>query len=228
MKIIDIKVPGKLSWKEEDLRESFLRQLEAVPDSEKIKSCIQCGTCTGSCPVSYAMDISPREVIALFRAGDMETLLHSKTIWVCASCYACQTRCPSLIKVTDIMYALKRLALEKKIYPPNFPVHSLSETFVSIMNRFGRLHEPLFLVFFLIRTNPFKLFSFMPLGLRMAKRRRIAYIPSKIKNLDSLKKIIKKAEQMDIPHRKEETQYMTDTVGYGAVDKEIILEPSNN
>jgi len=44
MKIVDIKIPGKLSQKEEDLRASFLRQLEAIPNSEKIKSCIQCGT----------------------------------------------------------------------------------------------------------------------------------------------------------------------------------------
>ena len=36
MKIVDIKIPGKLSRKEEDLRESFLRQLEAIPNSEKI------------------------------------------------------------------------------------------------------------------------------------------------------------------------------------------------
>ena len=115
MKIEDIKVPGKLSRKEEDLRSSFLRQLETIPNSEKIKSCIQCGTCTGSCPVSYAMDIPPRELIALFRAGDLETLLNSKSIWVCTSCYSCQTRCPSLIKVTDIIYALKRLAMEKGI-----------------------------------------------------------------------------------------------------------------
>lgn len=122
MKIEDIKIPGKLSWKEEDLRASFLRQLEIIPNSEKIKSCIQCGTCTGSRPVSYAMDISPRELIALFRAGDMETIMNSKTIWMCASCYSCQSRCPSLIKITDIIYALKRLSMEKKIYPPKFPV----------------------------------------------------------------------------------------------------------
>jgi heterodisulfide reductase subunit C len=180
MKIVNIKVPGKLSWKEQDLRVSFLRQLEAVPNSEKIKSCIQCGTCTGSCPVSYAMDISPREVIALFRAGDMESLLHSKTIWVCASCYACQTRCPALIKVTDIIYALKRLAMEKNIYPPNFPVYSLSQSFVKIMNSYGRLHEARLLVFYFVKTNPFKLFSFMPLGLRMAKKKSNSICPEQL------------------------------------------------
>jgi heterodisulfide reductase subunit C len=224
MKTDSIRIPGKLSKKEEDLRASFLKQLETIPNSEKIKSCIQCGTCTGSCPVSYAMDISPREVIALFRAGDIDALLNSKAIWVCASCYACQTRCPALIKVTDIIYALKRLAIEKEIYPPKFPVHTLSETFVGVMNRYGRLHEPIFMVSYLMRTNPFKLFSLMPLSLRMAKKKRIAYVPGKIKGINGLKKIIKKAESMDEPQPVEEVQYLKETVGYGAVSKETVLE----
>ena len=224
MKIEDIKVPGRLSRKEEDLRSSFLRQLETIPNSEKIKSCIQCGTCTGSCPVSYAMDIPPRELIALFRAGDLETLLNSKAIWVCASCYSCQTRCPSMIKVTDIIYALKRLAMEKGIYPPKFPVHSLSESFVKIMNHYGRLHEPRLLVYYLLKTDPMKLFSFMPLGLRMAKKKRIAYTAFKIKDLEGFKKIIAKAEKMDSPRKIVETAYLKETIGYSAVSKETVLE----
>lgn len=224
MKIVDIKIPGKLSQKEEDLRASFLRQLEAIPNSDKIKSCIQCGTCTGSCPVSYAMDISPRDVIALFRAGDMDTLLNSKTIWVCASCYACQTRCPSLIKVTDIIYALKRLAMEKNIYPPHFPVYSLSKSFVRIMSQYGRLHEPRLLVYYFMKTSPYKLFSFVPLGLRMARKKRISYTATKIKDLENFKKIIKKAEQLELPHEVSEPAYLKGVVGYGATNKETVLE----
>jgi heterodisulfide reductase subunit C len=224
MKIQDIKVPGKLSKKEEDLRQSFLEEIKVIPNSEKIKSCIQCGTCTGSCPVSYAMDISPRELIALFRAGDMETILNSKTIWVCASCYACQSRCPTLIRVTDIIYALKRLAMEKKIYPPNFPVYSLSESFVKIMNNYGKLHEARLLVYFSLKTQPTKLFSFIPLGLRMAKKKRIAFTAKKIKDLKGFKKIIKKAEMYDLPKETEEKGYLKETVGYGAVSKETVLE----
>jgi hypothetical protein len=114
--------------------------------------------------------------------------------------------------------------MEKGIYPPKFPVHSLSETFVSVMNRFGRLHEPLLMVEFLMKTNPTKLFGLMPLSLRMAKRRRIAYIPSRIKDLQGLKKIIKKAELMDAPHVAEEAQYLKGAIGYGAVSKETVLE----
>lgn len=224
MKIENIKIPGKLSGKEEELRASFMKQLETIPNSEKIKSCIQCGTCTGSCPVSYAMDISPRELIALFRAGDLETLLNSKAIWVCASCYSCQARCPSLIKVTDIIYALKRLAMEKGIYPPKFPAYSLQQSFVSVMNSYGRLHESKLLISYFLKTNPMKLLGFIPLGLRMAKRKRIAYIPSKIKDLEGFKKIIKKAELMDSPKETVETLYLKETIGYSAVSKETVLE----
>ena len=227
MKIQDIKIPGKLTQKEEDLRRAFLEQIEVMPNSEKIKSCIQCGTCTGSCPVSYAMDISPRELIALFRAGDIETILSSKTIWVCASCYSCQSRCPTLIRITDIIYALKRLAMDKKIYPLDFPVHSLQESFVKIMNNYGKLHEPRLLVYYLMKTKPSKLISFIPLGLRMAKKKRIGYTASNIKDLKGFKKIIKKAEMFDMPIEAEETEYLKGTVGYGAVSKETVLESKN-
>ena len=225
MKIQDIKIPGRLTQKEEDLRQAFLEEIKVIPNSEKIRSCIQCGTCTGSCPVSYAMDIPPRELIALFRAGDMETILNSKTIWVCASCYSCQSRCPSLIRITDVIYALKRLAMEKKIYPSNFPVHSLQESFVKIMNNYGKLHEPRLLVYYLMKTKPSKLFSFVPLGLRMAKKKRIGYTASKIKDLKGFKKIIKKAEMFDMPMETEESKYIKGTVGYGAVSKKTVLEP---
>lgn len=224
MKTETVQLPGKLTKKEEELRTSFLRQLETIPNSQKIKSCIQCGTCTGSCPVSYAMDISPREIIALFRAGDLETLLNSKSIWICASCYSCQTRCPSLIKVTDIIYALKRLAMEKGIFPGKFPAPVLSETFVKVMNGFGRLHEPLLIVRFLLKTDFLKLFNMIPLSMKMAKRKRVAYIPSRIKGLDGLKKIIKKAELMDSPREQFEPEYLKDAVGYSAIAKETVME----
>lgn len=69
-----------------------------------------------------------------------------------------------------------------------------------------------------------KLLGFIPLGLRMAKRKRIAYIPSKIKDLEGFKKIIKKAELMDSPKETVETLYLKETIGYSAVSKETVLE----
>jgi len=70
---------------EADLRNAFWQQAATIPDGSRIKNCIQCGSCTGSCPVSHAMDITPRQIVALFRAGRLEDILRSRAIWMCAS-----------------------------------------------------------------------------------------------------------------------------------------------
>ncbi|MCK6622756.1 MAG: 4Fe-4S dicluster domain-containing protein [Calditrichaceae bacterium] len=217
MKIEDIRTPGRLTPKESELRVAFLEQVGVIPGGEKIKACIQCGTCTGSCPVSYAMDVPPRELIALFRAGDMEALLKSKAIWTCASCYACQTRCPAAIKITDVIYALKRTAMERKIYSAKFPVHSLADSFMKSMFRFGRLNEPRLMVYYFLKSGFWKAFSYLPLGLKMAGKERIEYRASKIKDIKGLRKIMKAAEKLDMPIEYEVKPYREEAVGYKAV-----------
>jgi heterodisulfide reductase subunit C len=98
--------PGELSATEGELRAAFLAEVERIPGGDRLRRCIQCGTCSGSCPVSYAMDVQPRQLVAFFRAGDLESILRSRTIWICASCYACTVRCPAGIKVTELIYGL--------------------------------------------------------------------------------------------------------------------------
>lgn len=198
MAVMESKSPGFLDKKESELRAAFLYQVSNIPGGEKIKKCIQCGTCTGSCPVSYTMDIMPREIIALFRAGDIESILNSRTIWICASCYACTVRCPSGIKVTDIMYALKRMAMEKKLFPKRFPIFVLSKSFVSLINRYGRSYEAGLLLLYYLRTNPLKLFSLLPLAYRLFRKGRITLLPKKIKKRKELSAILAEAEIMEM------------------------------
>ena len=100
-----------------DLHKIFLEDVYGIPGGEKIKQCQQCGTCSGSCPTAYLMDYGPREVIAAFRAGILDRVVKSNTIWLCTSCYSCTVRCPAGIKVTDIMYELKRLAIKYDAVP---------------------------------------------------------------------------------------------------------------
>ncbi len=192
------KTPGILDKKESELRAAFLYQVSNIPGGEKIKKCIQCGTCTGSCPVSYTMDIMPREIIALFRAGDMESILNSRTIWICASCYACTVRCPMGIKVTDILYALKRMAMEKELFPKRFPIFVLSKSFVSLINIYGRSYEAGLLLLYYLRTNPLKLFSLLPLAYRLFRKGRIAPLPTRIKKRKELSAILAEAEIMEM------------------------------
>ncbi len=210
--------PGVMPRAERELRKSFLAQLELIPGGDKIKGCIQCGTCTGSCPVSYAMDISPRGVMALFRAGDIESILRSRTIWVCASCYACTTRCPSGIKITDILYALKRIAMDKGIFPSRFPVYALSEQFVKMVNRYGRNYELGLVARFNIKSGWKKFWPLAPLAWKMFTHGRLAFRPDRIKGLEQIRKIIRQAEKSALPIEREIPEYAS-PVGYGAVEE---------
>ncbi len=209
--------PGVLPQAEKELREAFLTEAARIPGGELLNRCIQCGTCSGSCPVTYAMDYSPRQVIAMFRAGAIEPLLRSRTIWICASCYSCTTRCPADIKITDLLYALKRIAIEKKIFPRRFPVYVLSETFTDMVRRHGRNHETGLLLRFFLKTRPFKLLSMAKDGLALWWHGRMPFKPRKIRGLEGLRRIIAKAETFDRPQEPVEHDNLTDTVGYSAI-----------
>ena len=80
---------------------------------EPITNCLQCGTCSGTCPAVEFMDNSPREIIGMIRADLKEEVLASNTYWTCASCYHCTVRCPAEIDIADMMYTLKRYSMWK-------------------------------------------------------------------------------------------------------------------
>lgn len=207
-------LPGLMTRTEADLRQIFLRQVEVIPAGERIKRCIQCGTCTGSCPVSYAMDISPRQLIALFRAGELETIMKSRSIWICASCYACTTRCPSGIKITDIIYALKRTVMEKDYESKAPQVQVLANLFVNNLMCYGRLHEGTLIRKFYMKTGIFKLFGLIPLAKKMIETKRLALFPKKIKAHESFSRIIKKAQEIEMRHIPGTSDFSPQYVGY--------------
>ena len=190
------KMPQRVR-KEEDLRAAFWNQVKSLPDGQKLKECLQCGTCTGSCPVSYAMDITPRQTVALFRAGMVEEILKSRTIWLCASCYSCTVRCPVGIQVTDTLYALKRLAMEANIYPDKFPVHVLSKAFIANVYKYGRNFEMGLGLRYFLKAGPSKLLGSAALGITMMKRGRLATRPHTIKGVAEVRAIIDRARELE-------------------------------
>ena len=80
--------------------DTFYTSLFDVADGERIKTCLQCGTCSGACPFGYIMGFPPGRMIAHLRAGRYENVLESDSIWMCVSCYACTTVCPKEIPLT--------------------------------------------------------------------------------------------------------------------------------
>lgn len=170
------------------LAEVFLEDVYAIPGGEKVKECIQCGTCSASCPTSYAMDYTPREIIASLRAGSLDRVLRSNTIWLCASCYSCTVRCPSGIKLTDIMYELKRLAIEFKILPRKAKAPIVSKLFVSIVDKYGRISETELVGKFMMKTNPLSTLKMIPRATKLFLRGRLPLIPNRIEGTHDLRK----------------------------------------
>jgi heterodisulfide reductase subunit C len=79
----------------------------------QVSSCFQCKKCSSGCPMTFAMDLLPDRVIRLALLGQTEMLLGCRTIWVCASCVTCTTRCPNGIDIAGVMDWLKEEALRQ-------------------------------------------------------------------------------------------------------------------
>ncbi len=102
-----IELPALLTA--EHLDREFIRQVE--PDWEKLATCLQCGTCSISCPAAPLMDYGPRQLWEMLRLGLREQVLNSRTFWLCTQCYACQVRCPREIRISETMRHLREWAV---------------------------------------------------------------------------------------------------------------------
>lgn len=180
---------------EHAMKLDFLEEVYEVPGGERIKDCIQCGTCSGACPVSWAMEETPRRLFAMIRAGMRDQVLDSTTIWTCASCYKCTVRCPQEIKITDIMYILKRMAIrEKRARSRDY--QALSRLFVDLVNRFGRNHETSLMAKFLLKTKPTGAFQAAPIGMALWTHGRLPIKASKVRDIEGLRKLVAKATEL--------------------------------
>jgi len=82
---------------------------------QNLLSCYQCGMCSAGCPMSFAMDLKPSQIMRLVQLGLEEDIAKSKTIWLCASCLTCSVRCPRGVDICKVMEALRLITLRKNI-----------------------------------------------------------------------------------------------------------------
>jgi heterodisulfide reductase subunit C len=108
------------------IRDSFVQKIEEL-SGQKLLACYQCGKCSAGCPAVSQMDILPNQIIRLAQLGLKEELLESRSIWVCASCYTCNVRCPKGIKIAEVMEALRQVLLRKRCDHVEIPKLSAEE-----------------------------------------------------------------------------------------------------
>lgn len=95
------------------IHDDFVKKIEEI-SGQNLLACYQCGKCSAGCPAVGEMDILPNQVIRYAQLGLKDELLESKSVWVCASCYTCNVRCPKGIKIAEVMEAVRQVLLRKR------------------------------------------------------------------------------------------------------------------
>ncbi len=175
---------------ESDRVVGFGREVMKVPGCEQLENCIQCGTCSGVCPLSIYMDYTPRQLMALTRADFKHEVLRSHTIWLCASCYACTVECPQQIRITDIMYELKQRAINEGIFPRRFPIPVLAHEFTEMVRKHGRITELVLVIRLFLKTDWFAALGNWRLGLDLMKTGRFSLITERIKGRGDIARML--------------------------------------
>ena len=143
---------------------------------EDVKNCYQCGKCSAGCPIAADMDLPPNQVIRLLQIGLTDEALRSRTIWLCASCETCTTRCPREVDLAAIMDALRNVAVREKIRSPERSVALFNKIFLSIVKRYGRLFEMELIGMF--NTCTLKFFKDMTKAPKLLIRGRLGFLPN--------------------------------------------------
>jgi heterodisulfide reductase subunit C len=166
---------------DEELKNEVLRLA-----GQEVLTCIQCGTCSASCPTARLMDPSIRKLIKLCLEGKKEEALHNDTLWLCTSCLLCTVRCPRGIRPKAVVSALKFLA-EREGIPGGDQAYE--QLFLKQIRDYGRISElPLTGEFLLV--FPQGMVQSMQMGLELAPKGKISLETEKIRGRDEVKRIV--------------------------------------
>jgi len=172
--------------------------LHAIQD--KIHACIQCGTCTASCPNEFAMDLTPRKLWRMVLMEETEDIFASQTFTLCSACYSCSLRCPRGLPLTEAMHDLKQMAFRGHMarYKASTAFYG---HFMNTIRRHGRIRETEFISRYFLTMTPSKPLlplSYTGLGFKLFRKGKMAIeYPFAAPGKRSLEKIFQKAESME-------------------------------
>lgn len=138
-----------------------------------VRACMQCGTCTASCPNAASMDLTPRQMWRSLLFGFTDEVLASKTFWMCSACYTCTLRCPRGLPLTRAMAALKRLAAQ---HGPGSARRKgiFYQAFIDNVHKYGRVQEmDLMFHYFMAMRDPLLPLRFTPVGMKLLAKGKL-------------------------------------------------------
>jgi len=169
------------------------RELERTLEertSQKVRDCYQCKKCSAGCPVAFAMDLLPHEVMKFVQYGQDSRLLGSHTIWLCASCETCTTRCPNEIDIAGVMDGLRALALERGVPPAEPEVDRFHRSFLAGIKVAGRTNESVLIGQYKARTG--RLFDDLGLAVVMLLKGKVSVLPQFVRDRRAVRRIFER------------------------------------
>jgi heterodisulfide reductase subunit C/nitrate reductase gamma subunit len=102
------------------INNDFKEKIGLSSQADTYSYCFSCENCTTVCPIvenfenpQEALNLLPHQIMRSVGLGLTDLALGSKMLWNCLTCYQCQEHCPQGVKVTDILYELKNLAVKE-------------------------------------------------------------------------------------------------------------------
>jgi heterodisulfide reductase subunit C len=180
---------------------SFLERAEAAGPFNAAQ-CFQCRKCTNGCPASFAMDLYPDQVIRLAVLGRKEEVLQCRTIWICASCETCTTRCPNEVRIAELMDYFKEFAIRAGVVPAQPQVSSFHQSFLeNVRATGGRVHEASLLPAYWLKAGQVRsklktgeLRNEIKQGLKLLRKGRLSTAPTLIRGKAEVKAIFRSSK----------------------------------
>jgi len=172
---------------------SFCAEIQAAT-GEPVSSCFQCKKCTAGCPVVASMDVVPHRMIRLIQMGLRDEVLAASTVWICASCRACEARCPNDINIARVMDYLKARILHSHGDVPERRVLAFHRSFLNAVRAYGRAHEISMIGLFKVRSRSF--LDDLAMGGRMLVRGRLPLLPEVIRGRGQIGRIFRRAGEL--------------------------------
>ncbi|GFO96351.1 hypothetical protein ig2599ANME_0539 [groundwater metagenome] len=177
---------------------AFRDLIMKTPGGKNIPTCMQCGICAGSCPVSHEMDHTPRELVRMIQLGLKKEVLNSNTIWICTTCFSCSVRCPRGIRPTELMETLKPIAMSEGIKNRNA---KFDNVFADVVKKNGRASE--FLLISKYSISEPGMIKQAPFGLALISKGKLPLSIDKMDDARELDAIFKLGEKTVAEETKE-------------------------
>ena len=163
-----------------------------------IATCYQCGKCTAGCPIVMEMSHTPNQIMRLIQLGLKEAVLNSPTIWLCASCETCTTRCPKGVDIAKIMDTMRMASLKSGMATGEKRVPIFHEAFLSSIKSKGRVYELGMIGQYTLKSGDTalklkdgSLMEEAKLGWQMFKKGKLKLFPQKIRRTGEIKRLFK-------------------------------------